>query len=296
MIRHDTTTSEYANSCNDYHASRTDMFEFADLRVEGWRLAASCVCLGDGEGWHDDSDISTVDSERDKSSDYQVILREIIIYSSHAYTRVSALASLSRIYWNVCRLVCWVFTTAFRIYTLSLIRRTSCARAQLSECSSTTNAHSETRQMVVCCQNLTIGALSSRSALSMLVGALFKKFGHFLNTPRKDLQTKTSVWFQASAAKEMRSALFRVIKVPTSRVKNPNSRPLKMVPIGCPETSVWDYHSTLHNIAEERRSHLHCDRILQLRMGSILNCRAVSLFLATSYDTVSAMRDWFCHM
>ena len=38
--------------------------------------------------------------------------------------------------------------------------------------------------MAVCCQNLTLGALSSRSALSVLVGALFKKFGLFLNTPR----------------------------------------------------------------------------------------------------------------
>jgi hypothetical protein len=36
--------------------------------------------------------------------------------------------------------------------------------------------------MAVCCQNLTPGALSSRSALSMLVGALFQKFGLFLNT------------------------------------------------------------------------------------------------------------------
>jgi hypothetical protein len=39
--------------------------------------------------------------------------------------------------------------------------------------------------MAVCCQNLTLGTLSSRSGISMLVGALFKKFGHFLNTPRK---------------------------------------------------------------------------------------------------------------
>jgi hypothetical protein len=38
--------------------------------------------------------------------------------------------------------------------------------------------------MAVCCQNLTLGTLSSRSALSVLVGALFKKFGLFLNTPR----------------------------------------------------------------------------------------------------------------
>jgi len=38
--------------------------------------------------------------------------------------------------------------------------------------------------MAVCCQNLTLGALSSRSALSLLIGALFKKFGLILNTPR----------------------------------------------------------------------------------------------------------------
>jgi hypothetical protein len=38
--------------------------------------------------------------------------------------------------------------------------------------------------MAVCGQHLTLGALSSRRALSMLVGALFKKFGLFFNTPR----------------------------------------------------------------------------------------------------------------
>jgi hypothetical protein len=46
------------------------------------------------------------------------------------------------------------------------------------------NAHSEAGQMAVCCQNLTLGVLSSRSTRSVLVGALFKKFGLFLNTPR----------------------------------------------------------------------------------------------------------------
>jgi hypothetical protein len=34
--------------------------------------------------------------------------------------------------------------------------------------------------MAVCCQNLPPGALSSRSAPSVLVGELFKKFGLFL--------------------------------------------------------------------------------------------------------------------
>jgi uncharacterized integral membrane protein len=64
------------------------------------------------------------------------------------------------------------------------IRRTACACDQFSGCSSTTNSHSETGKMALCCQNLTLGALSSRSALSVLVGALFKEFGLFLNTPR----------------------------------------------------------------------------------------------------------------
>jgi hypothetical protein len=68
-------------------------------------------------------------------------------------------------------------------YTLSRIRRTDCARAQFSGYSSTNNAYSKTGQMAVCCQNLTLGALSSRSALSLLFGALFKKSGLFLNTP-----------------------------------------------------------------------------------------------------------------
>jgi hypothetical protein len=55
--------------------------------------------------------------------------------------------------------------------------------AQFSGCSSTINALSETRQMAVCCQNLTQGAIGSRSALSVPDSALLKKFGLFLNTP-----------------------------------------------------------------------------------------------------------------
>ena len=45
-----------------------------------------------------------------------------------------------------------------------------------------TDAHKQTGKIAVCCHNLTLGALSGRSALSVLVGALFKKFGLFLNT------------------------------------------------------------------------------------------------------------------
>jgi hypothetical protein len=54
--------------------------------------------------------------------------------------------------------------------------------------------------MAVCCQNLTLGALSSRSALSVLVDALFKKFGLFLNTPHIDQYETPSKQNSTSAA------------------------------------------------------------------------------------------------
>jgi hypothetical protein len=60
-----------------------------------------------------------------------------------------------------------------------IIRRTVCARAQFSGCSSTSNVLSDTGQMTICCQSLPLGALSSRSASSVLVGELFKKFRFF---------------------------------------------------------------------------------------------------------------------
>jgi hypothetical protein len=75
-------------------------------------------------------------------------------------------------------------SSSYFIVTYSLIRQTACSHAQFSGYSSTTNAYGERGQLAVCCQNLTLGALSSRSALSVLAGALFKKFGLFLNTPR----------------------------------------------------------------------------------------------------------------
>jgi len=71
-----------------------------------------------------------------------------------------------------------------RLKVAILIRRTACARAQFSGCSSTTIAHSETGQMAVCCQNFPLGGLSSRSEPSVLFGELFEKFGLFFNTRR----------------------------------------------------------------------------------------------------------------
>jgi hypothetical protein len=48
----------------------------------------------------------------------------------------------------------------------------------------------------------------------------------------------------------------RVGSTKTSQHQGSRS-PLKIGPIGCPETSVKDYRSTLRNIPEERRSHQH---------------------------------------
>jgi hypothetical protein len=52
--------------------------------------------------------------------------------------------------------------------------------------------------MAVCCQNLLLGALSSRSALPVPVGVLFKKFGLLLNTPCKPYSRKCNVVQAAS--------------------------------------------------------------------------------------------------
>ena len=77
------------------------------------------------------------------------------------------------------------FSSSSFIVTLSLIRRTACACAEFSGCSSTTNAHSEAGKMAVCCRNLPLGALSSRSDVCVLIGGIFEKFCPFLNKPRK---------------------------------------------------------------------------------------------------------------
>ena len=98
------------------------------------------------------------------------------------------------------------YSSSSFIVTFSLIRRTACAHAQFSGCSSTNNAHSETGQMAVCCQILTLGALSRCSALSMVVGPLFKKFGLFLNTPRTLLLN--FMYFMYSFIKDLSSGMF----------------------------------------------------------------------------------------
>jgi hypothetical protein len=51
-------------------------------------------------------------------------------------------------------------------------------------------------------------------------------------------------------------SLYKLCRVLPAFFSSWTSWPLKMGPIHCPETSVKDYHSTLCNIPEERRSYL----------------------------------------
>ena len=60
------------------------------------------------------------------------------------------------------------------------------------------------------------------------------------------------------------------------------SRPLKIGPIRCPETSVKDYHLTLRNIADERRSHQ--------RRGGLIISQNVTCFTSTTVINVWRVR------
>jgi hypothetical protein len=67
-------------------------------------------------------------------------------------------------------------------------------------------------------------------------------------------------------------------------------RLLKVGPIRCPETSVRNYHSTLRNILEERRSHL------DLHRGERLNSRTnliVSVIFKMTANSLASRRDGY---
>ena len=110
-------------------------------------------------------------------------------------------------------------------------------------------------------------------------------FVHWHNsTARIRLFVQVLFWFYTTTC--LRSALFwditqlivviletfrYNISVPFSRVKK--SERLKKGPLGCPETSVKNYHCTLRNIPEERTSYI-------LRGGS-LKSRILPTYLPT---------------
>ena len=60
----------------------------------------------------------------------------------------------------------------------------------------------------------------------------------------------------------------RTLRTKCYRFSSWISWPVKLGPIGCLETSVINYHSTLRNTQEERRSYLQLDRSLKSRKPS----------------------------
>jgi hypothetical protein len=70
-------------------------------------------------------------------------------------------------------------------------------------------------------------------------------------------------WYLLTKFRDNLSVLFSRVKQFYS--KNKIAWPSKMGPTGCPRTPVTNYQSTLRNISEERRSHLHRGRSLQSR-------------------------------
>jgi len=63
------------------------------------------------------------------------------------------------------------------------------------------------------------------------------------------------------------------LSVPCSSVKQSTTRTLKMKPIGCPETSVLNYHSTLRKIATYSRS-LKCYKFIFSFMPTLSEAKA----------------------
>jgi hypothetical protein len=79
------------------------------------------------------------------------------------------------------------------------------------------------------------------------------------------------------------------LSIPSSRVWT--ACPLMMGPIGCPETSVRNYHSTLIKIPQERRTNLH--RVGSLKSRKILSvyCEALRNFcIGIIYIKISVLR------
>jgi hypothetical protein len=70
---------------------------------------------------------------------------------------------------------------------------------------------------------------------------------------------RVNEWFVREVWRQCGNLIFKVQEASLT------PSPLKMGPIGCPETSVTDYQSTLHNIPEGRRCHLQWGGSLKSR-------------------------------
>jgi len=116
---------------------------------------------------------------------------------------------------------------------------------------------------------------------------------HMMFWPRKNMRSvpiKAQIsyfFFYAAKSSNSLPAIWDNLSVPSSRVKKPNiSLPLKMGPLGCQETLVRNYHSTLLNIPEECWSHVHHDR-------SLKSCKKKYIFILRKiYKTWRLTNKW----
>jgi hypothetical protein len=70
-----------------------------------------------------------------------------------------------------------------------------------------------------------------------------------------------------------------------------NSSPLKMGQIGCPKTSVWNYHYSLHNNPEECSSHLLCGGSLKSTTNFFYLSPLTSYQLSTPFKKGNLVSD-----
>jgi hypothetical protein len=83
-------------------------------------------------------------------------------------------------------------------------------------------------------------------------------------------------------------------KSPKRKLSSWTSRPLKMGPIGYPETSVQSYHSTLRNIPDERRCRLHRGGSLKSRIAR--NCQLTATVSYPVPYSGNALRNRLCFL
>ena len=174
------------------------------------------------------------------------------------------------------------------IVTLSLIRHTARARTQFSGCNSTTNAHSEMRQMAVCCQNQKLGVLSSHSALSKMVGALFKKFCLFLNMPRTHSNNRIDVGGPSSSA-EHSGVQFRPLLLPEIEPLLSGSQALSLVIIMTELLTVSFNFNNTGSVHIMLHRYMRTDR----QTGGLKRVNCLIMFEYTSYLTENTVSLYY---
>jgi hypothetical protein len=85
------------------------------------------------------------------------------------------------------------------------------------------------------------------------------------------------------------------ISVLSSRGKHWAALPLKMGPIGCPETSSIDYQYTLRKEPEERKFNLHCYESLKSLQLRSVQCTEADI-QGLSKDTCSTFSHLGCYL